>query len=256
MLIANPVAGRRRTKGEYGVVTARARLVPALLGGAIMSIRLLIMPATALLAAATFAVAPALAAEDKGAMESAKDKAKETTEKATDKVKETTEEATHEAKIQVTDSWITSKTKIALFSDDRVKGTQVKVDTMKGVVTLRGKVDSDEAKSAAAEVAKGIDGVKSVKNDLQVVAPKERKAVAANDKDINVRVEQSLKKDANLKKIHARTDAGVVTLTGEAPSITASARASELARGVAGVHAVKNEVQLNAKMSRSAAPRT
>src|SRR6266511_3419473 len=250
MLIANPVAGRRRTKGEYGVVTARARLVPALLGGAIMSIRLLIMTATALLAAATFAVAPALAAEDKGAMESAKDK--ETTEKATDKAKETT----HEAKIQVTDSWITSKTKIALFSDDRVKGTQVKVDTMKGVVTLRGKVDSDEAKSAATEVAKSIDGVKSVKNDLQVVAPKERKAVAANDKDINVRVEQSLKKDANLKKIHARTDAGVVTLTGEAPSITASARASELARGVAGVHAVKNEVQLNAKMSRSAAPRT
>src|SRR6266508_3957793 len=213
MLIANPVAGRSRTKGEYGVVTARARLVPALLGGAIMSIRLLIMTATALLAAATFAVAPALAAEDKGAMESAKDKANETTEKAKDKVKETTEKATdkakettHEAKIQVTDSWITSKTKIALFSDDRVKGTQVKVDTMKGVVTLRGKVDFDE--------------VKSVKNDLQVVAPKERKAVAANDKDINVRVEQSLKKDANLKKIHARTDAGVVTLTGEAPSIT------------------------------------
>jgi hyperosmotically inducible periplasmic protein len=228
-----------------------------------MSMRLLIMTTTALLAAATFAVAPALAAEDKGAMEGAKDKAKETTEKATEKVKETTEKATdkakettHEAKTQVTDSWITSKTKIALFGDDRVKGTQVKVETMKGVVTLRGKVDSDEAKSAAAEVAKGIDGVKSVKNDLQVVAPKERKAVAANDKDITARVEQSLKKDASLKKIHARTDAGVVTLTGEAPSITASARASELARGVAGVHAVKNEVQLNAKMSRSAAPRT
>lgn len=217
-----------------------------------MSMRLLIMTGTALLAAATFAVAPALAAEDKGAMEGAKEKAKETTEKATDKVKETTQEA----KTQVTDSWITSKTKIALFSDDRVKGTQVKVDTMKGVVTLRGKVDSEEAKSAAAEVAKGIDGVKSVKNDLQVVAPTERKAVAANDKDINARVEQSLKKDPNLKKIHARTDAGVVTLTGEAPNITASARASELARGVAGVHAVKNEVQLNAKMSRSAAPRT
>jgi hyperosmotically inducible protein len=217
-----------------------------------MSMKLLIMTTTALLAAGTFAVAPALAAEDKGAMEGAKEKAKETTGKATDKVKETTQEA----KTQVTDSWITSKTKIALFSDDRVKGTQVKVDTMKGVVTLRGKVDSEEAKSAAAEVAKGVDGVKSVKNDLQVVAPTERKAVAANDKDINARVEQSLKKDPNLKKIHARTDAGVVTLTGEAPNITASARASELARGVAGVHAVKNEVQLNAKMSRSVAPRT
>jgi hyperosmotically inducible protein len=213
-----------------------------------MRMRRLIITAAGLLAAATFAVAPALAVEEKGTMEGVKEKTKETTEKA--------KETAHEAKTQISDSWITSKAKIALFGDDRVKGTQVKVDTMKGVVTLRGKVDSDEAKSAAAEVAKGIDGVKSVKNDLQVVAPKERKAVAANDKDINARVEQRLKNDASLKKITARTDAGVVTLTGEAPSIMASARASELARGVAGVQAVKNEVQLNAKMSRSAAPRS
>jgi hyperosmotically inducible protein len=216
-----------------------------------MRMRLPIITVTALLAAASFAVVPASAAEDKGVMQGTKEKAKEATEKTTEKAKE----VTHEAKGQITDSWITSKTKIALFGDDRVKGTEVKVVTMKGVVTLRGKVDSDEAKSAAAEVAKGIDGVKSVKNDLQVVAPKERKAVAANDKDINARVEQRLKNDASLKKITARTDAGVVTLTGEAPSITASARASELARAVAGVHAVKNEVQLNAKMSR-AAPRS
>ena len=111
-----------------------------------MRMRLLIITATALLAVATFAVAPALAAEEKGAMEGVKEKAKETTEKATEKAKETT----HEAKTQISDSWITSKAKIALFGDDRVKGTQVKVDTMKGVVTLRGKVDSDEAKSAAA----------------------------------------------------------------------------------------------------------
>ncbi len=96
---------------------------------------------------------------------------------------------TQEAKTMVSDSWLTSKTKISLFADERVKGTQISVDTAKGVVHLRGKVDSAEAKSAASDVAKGIDGVKSVKNDLQVVVPAARQAVDANDKDIAKAVE-------------------------------------------------------------------
>ena len=152
----------------------------------------------------------------------------------------------------VTDSWVTSKAKIALFSDDRVKGRQIKVETMKGMVTLRGKVDSEDAKSAAGEVVKGVEHVKGVKNDLQVVAPKERKSVDISDKDISARVEKRLKQDSSPEaaKITVRTDAGVVTLTGEAPDITESAHASELASEVSGVQSVKNEVSLSSKMSR------
>jgi hyperosmotically inducible protein len=160
----------------------------------------------------------------------------------TDTMKEKTKSTTEEAKTAVSDSWITSKTKIALYSDERVKGTQIHVDTKDGVVHLRGKVDSAEAKTAAADVAKGIDGAKSVKNDLQVVAPSARKAVEASDKDIAKSVETRMKKDTNLKKVDVRADSGVVTLTGEVPSITASAHASEMARGVAGVKSVKNEL--------------
>ena len=155
-----------------------------------------------------------------------------------DKAKSTTEDA----KTAVTDSWITSKTKIALFADERVKGTQVSVDTKDGVVHLRGKVDSNEAKQAAAEVAKGVEHAKSVKNDLQVVPPAARKAVDANDKDIDKAVESRLAKDAQLKKVDVRTDGGVVTLTGEVSSITAAAKASEMARHVPGVKSVKNEL--------------
>jgi hyperosmotically inducible protein len=149
---------------------------------------------------------------------------------------------TQEAKTMVTDSWVTSKTKIALFADERVKGTQVSVDTTKGVVHLRGKVDSAEAKSAAGDIAKGIEGVKSVKNDLQVVAPTAQKAVDASDSDIAKAVGTRLSKDTQLKKVDVRTDAGVVTLTGQVPTIGASAKASELARGVPGVKSVKNEL--------------
>jgi hyperosmotically inducible periplasmic protein len=149
---------------------------------------------------------------------------------------------TQEAKTMVSDSWLTSKTKISLFADERVKGTQVSVDTAKGVVHLRGKVDSAEAKSAASDIAQGVEGVKSVKNDLQVVPPAARQAVDANDKDIAKAVETRLSKDSQLKKVDVRTDAGVVTLTGQVATIVASAKASEMARGVPGVKSVKNEL--------------
>jgi len=160
----------------------------------------------------------------------------------TDKAVDKTKSVTQDAKVAVTDSWVTSKTKIALFADDRVKGSEVKVETKDGVVHLRGKVDSAEAKAAADSIAKGIDGVKSVKNDLQVVSPGARKAVDAKDADIAKAVESRVKRESDLKKVDVRADSGVVTLTGEVPTITASAKASEVARGVNGVRSVKNKL--------------
>jgi hyperosmotically inducible periplasmic protein len=167
-----------------------------------------------------------------------------TTPSTMDKMENKTKEATQEVKDVSSDSWLTSKTKIALFADDRVKGREVRVETQKGEVFLRGKVDSDEAKMAAAEIAKGVEGVKSVKNDLQVVAPAARKTVQANDKQITKSVETSFGKDSQLKKIDVRTDAGVVVLSGEVPSISVSAKASEMAHRVEGVKAVKNELRV------------
>jgi hyperosmotically inducible periplasmic protein len=167
-----------------------------------------------------------------------------------DEVKDKAKSATEGAKTAVSDSWITSKTKIALFADERVKGREVSVDTQKGVVHLRGKVDSDEAKSAAADVAKNVEGVQSVKNDLQVVAPTARKAVDANDKEIAKAVGTRLTQDMQLKKVDVRADGGIVTLTGEVPSITASAKASEMARNVPGVKSVKNELTVRQAGSR------
>ena len=161
----------------------------------------------------------------------------------TDEVKDKARTMTHDAKTSVSDSWITAKTKIALFADERVKGRQVSVDTMKGgVVYLRGKVDSEEAKSAAAEIAGGIEGVKSVKNDLQVVPPGKRDMVKATDSDIKKAVQTRLSKDSQLKSVDVRADSGVVVLTGDVSNITAAARASEMAREVPGVKFVKNEI--------------
>lgn len=159
-----------------------------------------------------------------------------------DKVEHKAKHAAKEAKGEISDSWLTAKTKIALFADERVKGRQVSVETANASVTLRGKVDSDEAKMAAASVTKAVEGVKSVRNDLQVVPPEDRKLTEISDKDITSQVQGRLSTDGHFKKVDVRTDGGAVILTGAVPSIGASARASELAREVPGVRSVKNEL--------------
>ena len=165
-----------------------------------------------------------------------------TSQTMTDKLEREAKSAAQDVKAEVTDSWLTARTKIALYSDERVKGRQISVETVHRTVRLRGKVDSDEARTAAASIAEGIEHVKAVKNDLEVVAIEDRKATDVSDKDITSQVEARFSKATQLTEIDVRTDGGLVTLTGAAPSIGASARASELARGVPGVRAVRNEL--------------
>lgn len=152
-------------------------------------------------------------------------------------------------KTPINDSWLTSKTKIALFADARVKGRQIDVETTQGQVMLRGKVDSTEAKQAAADITKLLDGVKTVKNDLEVVAPSKREVVEEKDEAITARVKKKLAKDAHLKKtdIAVQTNAGVVSLTGEVKDITTSAHASWTTWFVPGVKSVKNDLTVKEK---------
>jgi hyperosmotically inducible periplasmic protein len=152
-------------------------------------------------------------------------------------------------KTPITDTWMTAKTKIALFADARVKGSEITVETSQGSVIIRGKVDSDEAKQAAEGIAKGIDGVKTVKNELQVVAPAKREAIDDKDDAITTRVNAQIAKDTYLKSagIHTQTNAGVVSLSGEVSSLMASAQASWTVWQVPGVKSVKNDLTVKEK---------
>jgi osmotically-inducible protein OsmY len=68
----------------------------------------------------------------------------------------------------VDDSVITTKVKSLLASDDFLKSFQISVETYKGIVQLSGFVDSQKAVDKAGEIAGGVKGVKSVKNNLNV----------------------------------------------------------------------------------------
>lgn len=66
------------------------------------------------------------------------------------------------------DTATTSEVKAKLLADDIVPSRKVKVETTDGVVQLSGTVDSSAQSDRAESIAKAIDGVKSVKNDLKV----------------------------------------------------------------------------------------
>jgi osmotically-inducible protein OsmY len=68
----------------------------------------------------------------------------------------------------VDDSVITGKVKAALVADPTTKAHQISVETFHGVVQLSGFVDTREARSRAEQVAQGVDGVKDVKNELEL----------------------------------------------------------------------------------------
>jgi BON domain-containing protein/LTXXQ motif family protein len=93
-----------------------------------------------------------------------------------------------------------------------------------------------------------IEGQKKVVNQLTVVPTAERKVVDRQDDLLVTDVKQGIKKDASLKKtdIEVRAEKGIVTLTGKAPSLETSVRASEVARRVSGVRAVRNELAIPA----------
>jgi osmotically-inducible protein OsmY len=142
------------------------------------------------------------------------------------------------------DTWLTTKAKMSLVTDKRVKARHIKVETQGGIVTLRGKVASAEERTAAEEVARGISGATSVNSALQVVPEEQRKSVDAKDDGIEKAVKARLDKDEYFKDtdIKVRSDNSVVTLIGKVTDHKTRARASDLTRGVPGVRAVRNEL--------------
>jgi osmotically-inducible protein OsmY len=66
------------------------------------------------------------------------------------------------------DSVITTKVKTAVFNEPTLKSSEINVETYKGVVQLSGFVNSQQDINKTVEIARGVKGVVSVKNDMQL----------------------------------------------------------------------------------------
>jgi len=69
---------------------------------------------------------------------------------------------------QLDDASITAAIKAKFAADDDVAAHNIDVDTVNGVVTLTGVVDSAAEKAEAGQIAADTDGVRRVTNNLQI----------------------------------------------------------------------------------------
>lgn len=76
-----------------------------------------------------------------------------------------TQESTGE---YINDTALTTKVKAAIFAEPTLKSAEINVETFKGVVQLSGFVSSSADINKAISVARGVEGVKSVKNSMRL----------------------------------------------------------------------------------------
>jgi hyperosmotically inducible protein len=146
----------------------------------------------------------------------------------------------------IDDSVLTAKVKTALIEDPVAKARDVNVETYRGVVQLGGFVDTAEQKSRAGEVAKGVSGVKEVRNDLRVSSDQATVGQVVDDGALTAAVKGKLIADQTMQsyKVNVETQKGVVQLTGFVDSNDAKSRAGDIARSVDGVKDVRNDLEI------------
>ena len=97
-------------------------------------------------------------------MNAAGDKIGETTDRIGDKMSA----QSNKVGVAIEDTEITTKVKAAVFAMPGLDTLQISVDTVKGVVTLSGLVDSQANRDTAETLAQGIEGVLQVDNKLAI----------------------------------------------------------------------------------------
>lgn len=146
------------------------------------------------------------------------------------------------------DAAITTKVKAKYLGEDRLKGSHIKVTTTNGVVTLTGSALNSDSKSAAEELARDVNGVKSVDDELTTSASQGsvHKAMAktervGSDSWITTKVKTEIMADSVSKgfKVSVKTVNGVVMLSGVLPNDDAVAHVKDLAEKVEGVKSVR-----------------
>lgn len=147
---------------------------------------------------------------------------------------------------QVDDTTTTARVKSALLADPAVKGTQIDVEVFRGIVQLNGFVDSSEGRTRAAEVARGVTGVREVRSNLRLQESPRTAGAVVDDTTISARVKSALATDprTNAFQVNVETRGGVVQLAGFVDSEDAKRAAGEVARGVEHVARVDNQLDV------------
>ena len=159
------------------------------------------------------------------------------------------------------DEWIALKIRSRLLVKANVSLTSTKVDVRNGTVYLNGTADNQAQKELTEEYVKDIDGVRSVKNDIQVVDTKmagndrrdsdrrdydhrETAGDKIDDSSITAQVKYELfsHRATSALKTKVNTNDGHVVISGDAKSDAEKSLVTKLAKSVRGVESVDNNM--------------
>ncbi len=145
------------------------------------------------------------------------------------------------------DNAATAKVKSALLEEKSLKSTDISVETNHGVVTLSGFVNSQAEAETAVDIAKNVEGVKSVSDKLHVKDQKSQSVSEyAGDAATTSSIKAKLLADDIVpsRNVSVETTDGVVLLTGNVENKAQSERAESIAKAVDGVKSVKNDLSI------------
>lgn len=144
------------------------------------------------------------------------------------------------------DATVTTRVKAALVKNPATKARDIHVEVYQGQVQLAGFVDSSKEKAAAERTARSVEGVKGVRNSLEVHTADRSAGVFLDDSMITAKVKAALVKDNRTKafQIEVNTNQGVVQLAGFVDNMTAKAAAAEVAETISGVKTVRNDLEV------------
>lgn len=135
-----------------------------------------------------------------------------------------------------------------LAQSDELSALEIGTDVMDGVVHLEGEVDSKARKELATELARSVEGVQSVRNDLVVLGSEpgmlEKVQDTAGEAVLSARVKTRLLTSENTSgwSISVSSEGDVVTLEGEVGSNTEKELAELIAGNTSGVAKVQNRL--------------
>ena len=120
----------------------------------------------------------------------------------------------------VDDSVVATSVKTKMIGDEFVKARHIDVDVLNGIVYLIGVVESDSQKRMAGDIARSVDGVRGVEN--QLVVGRTSAGQLLNDTILSSKIRTELIKDPDIRStnIDVDTHKNIVTLTGIVSSQT------------------------------------
>lgn len=144
------------------------------------------------------------------------------------------------------DTTITGKVKYALLENSESDGTNISVETSKGVVQLAGFVESEKAKSIAVKIAKDVSGVVAVSNRMRVFDKKRSAGQKLDDSvlESKVKIKLAENKTTDAGKINVEVRLGQVELSGFVNSYEDRDTAVEFVSGIDGVKGVVNAIDI------------